>query len=45
MGTLAIDRFLRPVSYPDMPADLLPDALASETTGNLVRVDGAWKQP
>ena len=27
VGTLAIDRFLRPVSYQDMPADLLPDAL------------------
>ena len=27
VGTLAIDRFLRPVSYQDMPADLLPAAL------------------
>lgn len=27
VGTLAIDRFLRPISYQDMPADLLPDAL------------------
>ncbi len=27
VGTLAIDRFLRPVSYQDMPADLLPGAL------------------
>ena len=27
VGTMAIDRFLRPVAYQDMPADLLPDAL------------------
>ncbi|CAB3744249.1 Alpha-ketoglutaric semialdehyde dehydrogenase 3 [Paraburkholderia rhynchosiae] len=27
VGSLAIDRFLRPVSYQDMPDDLLPDAL------------------
>ena len=27
VGTLAIDRFLRPVCYQDMPADILPDAL------------------
>jgi NADP-dependent aldehyde dehydrogenase len=27
VGTLAIDRFLRPVCYQDMPADLLPEEL------------------
>ncbi|WP_180898973.1 aldehyde dehydrogenase (NADP(+)) [Martelella soudanensis] len=27
VGTMAIDRFLRPVAYQDMPADLLPEAL------------------
>jgi NADP-dependent aldehyde dehydrogenase len=27
VGTLAIDRFLRPVCYQDLPAELLPDAL------------------
>lgn len=27
VGTLAIDRFLRPVCYQDMPAELLPDPL------------------
>ncbi|MBB4122062.1 aldehyde dehydrogenase (NADP(+)) [Martelella radicis] len=30
VGTLAIDRFLRPVSYQDMPADLLPKALRGQ---------------
>ncbi len=45
VGTLAIDRFLRPVSYQDMPAMLLPDALANESSGNLVRVDGKWHLP
>lgn len=27
VGTMAIDRFLRPVAYQDFPADLLPEAL------------------
>ena len=27
VGTMAIDRFLRPVAYQDMPADLLPEGL------------------
>jgi NADP-dependent aldehyde dehydrogenase len=27
VGTLAIDRFLRPVAYQDLPADLLPEEL------------------
>nr|BFF26739.1 hypothetical protein GCM10025732_47040 [Glycomyces mayteni] len=27
VGTLAIDRFLRPVAYQDFPADLLPEEL------------------
>lgn len=42
VGTLAIDRFLRPVCYQDLPADLLPTALQGEgAAGVPVRVDGA----
>jgi NADP-dependent aldehyde dehydrogenase len=40
VGTLAIDRFLRPVSYQDMPAALLPKALLDESTEMLRRVNG-----
>ena len=43
VGTLAIERFLRPVSYQDMPADLLPDGLSDAASGSLVRVDGVWQ--
>ncbi|MEZ0497812.1 aldehyde dehydrogenase (NADP(+)) [Sphingomonas sp. IW22] len=43
VGTLAIERFLRPVSYQDMPADLLPDVLhEGAQAGVLARIDGAW---
>ena len=42
VGTLAIDRFLRPVSYQDMPAALLPKALLDGPSNVLRRVDGAW---
>ena len=45
VGTLAIDRFLRPVSYQDVPEALLPGALRDDRTGNLVRVDGRWRLP
>ncbi|MBM0237021.1 aldehyde dehydrogenase (NADP(+)) [Micromonospora sp. ATA32] len=41
VGTLAIERFLRPVSYQDVPAELLPDALAEDNPlGLWRRVDG-----
>ena len=41
VGTLAIDRFLRPVSYQDLPVDLLPEALRGDgAAGVPVRVDG-----
>jgi len=44
VGTLAIDRFLRPVCYQDMPEGLLPDALRDGgQDGVLARVDGEWK--
>lgn len=44
VGTLAIDRFLRPVSYQDIPADLLPPSLREGgQAGTPARIDGAWK--
>ncbi|QRX85100.1 aldehyde dehydrogenase (NADP(+)) [Glaciimonas sp. PAMC28666] len=38
VGASAIDRFLRPVSYQDMPADLLPASLSDENSLSLWRV-------
>lgn len=43
VGTLAIDRFLRPVSYQDLPAALLPKALLDGPSPVLRRVDGTWQ--
>ncbi len=41
VGTLAIDRFLRPVCYQNYPDELLPDALKNSNPLNLMRlVDG-----
>ena len=41
VGSLAINRFLRPVSYQDMPEALLPAALQSENPLGLNRrLDG-----
>jgi NADP-dependent aldehyde dehydrogenase len=41
VGATAIERFLRPVCYQDVPAELLPDALRDENPLGLVRiVDG-----
>lgn len=42
VGTLAIDRFLRPVSYQDMPAALLPKALLDGPSPVLRRIDGTF---
>ena len=42
VGTLAIDRFLRPVSYQDMPEDLLRANLADGPVGTLRRIDGKY---
>lgn len=42
VGTLAIDRFLRPVSYQDMPQELLPEALRDEAAQSHRRVDGNY---
>lgn len=44
VGTLAIERFLRPIAYQSMPEALLPPALRGSGDG-LVRVDGAWRLP
>ncbi|QDH34210.1 aldehyde dehydrogenase (NADP(+)) [Porphyrobacter sp. YT40] len=43
VGTLAIDRFLRPVSYQDLPAALLPKALLDGPSTVLRRVDGRFE--
>lgn len=43
VGTLAIDRFLRPVSYQDMPPALLPKALLDGHSTVLRRVDGMFE--
>lgn len=46
VGSAAIFRFLRPVSYQDMPEQLLPDALkAANPLGLARRVDGALEAP
>ncbi len=45
VGSLAIRRFLRPVSYQDVPADLLPEALKDgNPLGIWRRVDGVMGQ-
>ncbi|MCJ2134936.1 aldehyde dehydrogenase (NADP(+)) [Methylobacterium sp. J-026] len=42
VGTLAIERFLRPVCYQDLPAALLPPPLRPDNPWHLVRrIDGA----
>lgn len=44
VGTLSIERFLRPVCYQNIPDALLPLALKAENPLKLRRlVDGAWK--
>jgi alpha-ketoglutaric semialdehyde dehydrogenase len=43
VGTLAMDRFLRPVAYQDVPDDLLPSAVREANPDALLRmVDGAY---
>lgn len=42
VGTLAIDRFLRPVCYQDLPQALLPESLRGDGTGPR-RIDGVWR--
>ncbi|MGN9714492.1 aldehyde dehydrogenase (NADP(+)), partial [Acinetobacter variabilis] len=38
VGTLAIDRYLRPVCYQNYPQNLLPEALRDENPLNLLRL-------
>jgi 2,5-dioxopentanoate dehydrogenase len=46
VGSKAIERFLRPVCYQDMPDDLLPPALQNANPERLWRrVDGVLTQP
>jgi NADP-dependent aldehyde dehydrogenase len=41
VGSMAIDRFLRPVCYQDFPAALLPEALQDANPLHLTRlIDG-----
>ena len=42
VGTLAIERFLRPVCYQDLPAALLPAALREPVSATPRRVDGRY---
>jgi NADP-dependent aldehyde dehydrogenase len=45
VGTLAIERFQRPVCYQDLPVDLLPEALRDDNPWDLTRrVDGTLQQ-
>jgi 2,5-dioxopentanoate dehydrogenase len=45
VGTLAIERFLRPVCYQDFPNPLLPHALRNEVVESLPhRFDGAYRE-
>jgi NADP-dependent aldehyde dehydrogenase len=46
VGATSIERFLRPVCYQDVPADLLPEALRDDNPLGLVRfVDGQLRAP
>lgn len=43
VGTLAIERFLRPVCYQDLPEALLPEELRGSGGGRPHRFDGAYR--
>ena len=46
VGSLAIERFQRPVAYQDVPADVLPEAVRDENPWGLTRrIDGEPRQP
>jgi NADP-dependent aldehyde dehydrogenase len=46
VGAMAIERFLRPVCYQDLPAALLPDSLADANPLHLTRlIDGKLQLP
>ncbi|NVD44935.1 aldehyde dehydrogenase (NADP(+)) [Qipengyuania atrilutea] len=43
VGTMAIERYLRPVSYQDLPEELLPEVLKDGAAKCLRRVDGKYE--
>jgi NADP-dependent aldehyde dehydrogenase len=43
VGTLAIERFLRPVCYQDFPDDLLPPELRADAPARPHRLDGIYR--
>ncbi len=46
VGSLAIERFQRPVAYQDVPADLLPEAVRDDNPWGLTRrIDGELRLP
>jgi 2,5-dioxopentanoate dehydrogenase len=45
VGALAIERFLRPVCYQDLPAELLPPELKSDNPLNLPRFEDGKTRP
>jgi NADP-dependent aldehyde dehydrogenase len=45
VGSLAIDRFLRPVCYQDLPAELLPDGLRDDDARFERLIDGVRVGP
>lgn len=46
VGTLAIERFQRPVCYQDLPPDLLPEPIRDDNPWGLTRrLDGTLRQP
>ena len=46
VGSLAIERFQRPVCYQDVPAELLPEAVRDDNPWGLAqRVDGELRLP
>jgi NADP-dependent aldehyde dehydrogenase len=46
VGSLAIERFQRPVCYQDLPAELLPEAVRDDNPWGLARrVDGVLEGP
>ena len=46
VGTLAIERFQRPICYQDVPADLLPEPVRDDNPWRLTRrVDGEIQLP
>ena len=46
VGTLAVERWQRPVSYQNVPAGLLPEAVRDQNPWQLPReVDGRWELP